>query len=478
VGYTVANVATDLRLQLIRALLATRWEYYLRQPVGALANSVASEAKRAAQGYLNAATIMSQLIQVAVYLTVAVFVSWKATLVSLVFGFFLFLVLGRLVRTSRKAGGKQTVLMHSLLARLTDSLHSVKPLKAMARENLADMMLQSDTRKLNKALRKEVFSKEALKALQEPILAGLIGIGLFAALVHWHVPLQSVLVLVFLLARVLSQMNKAQRQYQKMRINESAYWAIRATIDEAAERVEPALGSTVPTLKQGIAFKSVSFGYDETRVLANASLFIPARAMTAITGVSGAGKTTVSDLVTALLRPQEGDIWIDGTPLSEIDRQVWRSMIGYVPQDTFLLHDTILHNVTLGDPDLTEADAQRALRAAEIWGFVETLPDGMQSVVGERGGRMSGGQRQRIAIARALAHRPALLILDEATSALDEESEAAVCKTLLSLKGSLTILAISHKPMLVEHAERVYRLDQGQAKLVSERPLAGRLARA
>src|SRR5690625_683108 len=121
VGYTVANVATDLRLELIRALLAARWEYYVHQPVGALANSAASEANRASEGYLNAATIMAQFFQVVVYFIVAVLVAWKATLVSMGFGFLCLLVLTGLVRMSRRAGGQQTRLLHSLLARLTDS---------------------------------------------------------------------------------------------------------------------------------------------------------------------------------------------------------------------------------------------------------------------------------------------------------------------------------------------------------------------
>jgi len=142
-------------------------------------------------------------------------------------------------------------------------------------------------------------------------------------------------------------------------------------------------------------------------------------------------------------------------------------MIGYVPQETFLLHDTVLQNVTLGDANLTEADAEEALIAAGAWDFVKALPTGMHSSVGERGAALSGGQRQRIAIARALAHRPRLLILDEITSALDPDSEAAICCTLQWLRGQLTILAISHQPAIVQAAESVYRLERGHVSLSS-----------
>jgi ATP-binding cassette subfamily C protein len=136
-------------------------------------------------------------------------------------------------------------------------------------------------------------------------------------------------------------------------------------------------------------------------------------------------------------------------------------MIGYVPQDTLLLHDTILSNVTLGEPTLTERDAERALRAAGAWGFVAATPDGIHTVIGERGAKLSGGERQRLAIARALVHGPKLLILDEATSALDAESEAEICASLRALRGRLTILAISHRPALVAAADRVYRVEEG-----------------
>ncbi len=469
VGYTVARIATDLRLELIRALMKTRWEYYLRQPVGALANSVASEAQRASNSYQHGANMASEAIQALVYLGVALLVSWKVSLVAMGCGFFMLLLLNLLVRVSRRAGGKQTRVMKAFLARLTDSLQSMKPLKAMARENLADLLLDQDNRKLNKALRKQVISKGALKSLQEPMLAGLIAIGMFVALVELGMALSSVLVLVLLLARVMDKVNQAQTRFQKVSIGETAYWSIRATIDEAESRQEPALGDARPTLMRGIEFRDVSFGYDaDNPVLSDVSLFLPARAMTAVTGATGAGKPTVADLVTALLRPQAGDVWLDHTPLERVDRQAWRSMIGYVPQDTLLLNDTVFNNVTLGYAGLTEADAREALEAAEIWNFVKSLPEGMHAMVGERGGRLSGGQRQRIAIARALAHGPQLLILDEATSALDEESERAVCRTLLRLRGALTILAISHKPMLVEQAERVYNLHQRKMHLVRE----------
>jgi ATP-binding cassette subfamily C protein len=184
----------------------------------------------------------------------------------------------------------------------------------------------------------------------------------------------------------------------------------------------------------------------------------PVGSFTTIVGPSGVGKTTVVDLVTGLLRPQQGEIWIDDFPLAKIDLKKWRQMIGYVPQETLLLHDSIFVNVTLGDEEPREEDVENALRAAGAWEFVSIQSHGMHTVVGERGHKLSGGQRQRIAIARALVHKPSLLILDEATTALDPASETAICETLQKLAGEITILAISHQPALMKVADHVYRL--------------------
>jgi ATP-binding cassette, subfamily C, bacterial len=468
VGYAVAHVATDLRLGFIRSLLSARWEYYLRQPVGALANSLATEATRGAESYLYGATVIALAIQAVVYSIVALLVSWPATLVALAAGAVFVFLLNRLVHRSRRAGAKQTRLLRSLLARLADNLQSVKPLKTMARENLANALLEGDTTQLNRALQKEIFSKEALRALQEPMLAILIAAGLYVALVRFGMSLASVMMLAFLLVRVLLYLGRMQREYQKMVTCESAYWSLRSAIDAARRESEhPPQGAT-PVLRQAIRFENVGFQYRDAWVLRNVALTIPAGGITVIVGPSGAGKTTAVDLITALLRPQEGEIWIDDLPLQRVDWRAWRRMIGYVPQDTVLLHDTVRNNVTLGDPELTAVDAEIALRAAGIWDLVCGLPEGLDTVVGERGGKLSGGQRQRVAIARALAHKPRLLILDEATSALDPETEIAICATLEALRGELTIIAISHQSPLVDVADRVYRIGDGTAALATD----------
>lgn len=468
VGYTVAHVATDLRLTLLRSLLAARWEYFVRQPAGSLANAVGTEGIRASTAYLQGMTVVAVLIQSIVYCGVALMVAWQATLVALAGGGTLLYGVHRLIRIAHRAGTRQTQLLKSLLARLTDSLQSVKPLKAMAQEELVGPVLESENSRLNRALRREVLSTEALASLQEPMLAAVIAAGVWLALTQWGFPFATVTVVAFLLARLLGLLAKAQRYYQRMRAFESAYWSLQEAIQDARDARESTPGGLAPSLKTAIRFDLVSFAYEGTQVLWKASLAIPAGSFVAIVGPSGAGKTTILDLVTGLLRPQQGEIWIDDLPLERLDLKRWRRLIGYVPQETFLLHDSVLHNITLGDPALKEADAEAALRAAGAGDFVAQMPQGLLSSVGERGTALSGGQRQRIAIARGLVHKPRLLILDEVTSALDPESETTICRTLQQLKGTVTILSISHQPAFVEAADRVYRLRQGTLTLVKD----------
>lgn len=470
VGYTVAHVATTLRLEFIKALLASRWQYYLRQPIGSLANSVATEAYRAANGFEHSANVLALAMQVLVYSIVALFISWQATLTSLLIGMILLLALHRLVRATRRAGSKQTHLIRHLLTYLSDILSSVKSLKAMARDNVADAILRDQTQQLEKATRREVMSREALLALQEPILAALTASGLYLALVMWELSLPEVMVMAFLLTRILGLLNKTQRRYQQLTAQESAYWAMRAATEEAQAAAERTTGTLQPTLQQGISLKHISFDYGAKSIFRDLNIEISVKSFTTITGTSGVGKSTLLDLLCGLAEPKSGEILIDGVSLHEINLRQWRYMIGYVSQETILLHDTILSNILVGAPDLAYADAERALRQAGAWDFVNALPEGLQTVVGERGGLLSGGQRQRIAIARALAHQPLFLLLDEPTSALDPDSERIICETLQRLAQNFTIIAVSHQPAVVNAANIVYALSKGKAERLQRSP--------
>ena len=458
IGYTVARIAADLRLALIRAVVNANWRYYVQQSVGRLSASIGSEAQRAAEAFQYTAEVLALLLNALIYLGIALSISLPAGIAAFVAGGILLLALSRLIRKSRRASRHQTELLKSLLGAVGSRLAAAKPLKAMARENHVEALLSDITRKLRRALRRHVVAKEALQALQEPLLAIMVCIGFFVGLVVLETPMASLLVMLFLLARVVSYLSKSQRAFQQVAMREAAYWSVTAALEAARAQRETTGGSRRVELERGIRFERVSFGYDDVTLVQEQSFVLPARELTVLAGPSGAGKTTVLDLVTGLLQPDRGRILVDDVPLTEMDLRAWRGQIGYVPQESVMLNESVAYNVTLGEP-VPEEELRAALRAADALEFVEAMPDGVHTCIGEAGSRLSGGQRQRLAIARALIHKPRLLVLDEATSNLDAEAQAVVLETLCHLKGKLTILAVAHQERLMQIADRLYRFE-------------------
>lgn len=461
VGYAVSSVATELRLALIGALMTARWRYFTTRPTGEIANAFTTEAERASHAFLHGSLVVAAAIQVLLYTAIALMISWQATLAALALGAVSAGALSWLVTAARRAGLKQTELLKVSVAHLADALHAIKPLRAMAREKLMNNVLIRETRDLNRAQRGEVLSKEGLKALQEPILVAGLALGLYVAVTYWSMSVSYLLMFGVLFGRTLGAIGKAQKEIQKFVVRESAYKSLRTTINAAEAEREPLHGGIRPTLKRGIELENIHLAYRDDPVLRDVSLFVPAGKLTTLIGGSGAGKTSLADLVIGLVAPVSGNIRIDGVNLDDIDLRAWRRMVGYVPQEMFLLHESVYTNIALGDDDISPEQVWLALERVGARAFVEALPLQLDSPVGERGLLLSGGQRQRIAIARAIVRAPQLLILDEATASLDPLTEAAVVRTVAELRGEMTILAITHQQAFAERADILYRLHDG-----------------
>ena len=221
----------------------------------------------------------------------------------------------------------------------------------------------------------------------------------------------------------------------------------------------------LPVEKQ-IEMKDIVYAYPNTEKLIfdHANLIIPVGASVGIVGTSGAGKSTVVDILLGLLKTKQGQILADGVDVNTKYR-AWLKNIGYIPQMIFMLDDTIRKNVAFGVPEdkIDEERLWTALKEAQLDEFVKTLPDGVETSIGERGIRLSGGQRQRIGIARALYNNPEVLILDEATSALDNDTEAAIMESINRLQGKKTLIIIAHRLQTIEKCDMVYRVENGRA---------------
>ena len=243
--------------------------------------------------------------------------------------------------------------------------------------------------------------------------------------------------------------------------------AIRGRSELEAENLLSEATEPLP-FQQELCVKQVSFSYpDGKEILSDVSFVVPKGKFVGIIGPSGAGKTTFVDILLGLLPPSGGGIFVDGQDIQSNIRG-WQENLAYVPQEIYLIDASIKENIALGTAaaDIDDAQIEKVLKMAELYDFVQELPDGMNTVVGERGVRLSGGQRQRIGIARALFQDPEVLILDEATSALDNETEKSITDTILKLKGKITIIAIAHRVTTLAECDFKVKFEEGRAVVI------------
>jgi subfamily B ATP-binding cassette protein MsbA len=263
-------------------------------------------------------------------------------------------------------------------------------------------------------------------------------------------------------ARLLSPIKAITQVPSQLAIAEASAERIFHILD-IPDAEQDAPGAPEAHFERDLVFDGVTFGYDPARpVLCDVSCRVAKGEVVALVGPSGAGKTTLLELVPRFFDPQQGAILLDGVPLTSLSRASLRSLIAVVSQDTVLLHDTVAANISYGRPEASEVDIEVAARAANAHEFIAALPDGYNTVLGERGTRLSGGQRQRIAIARALLRDAPILILDEATSALDTESERLVQEAIDRLMQDRTVLVIAHRLATVRDADKILVLEGGR----------------
>ena len=456
IGFAVAQAITDLRLDLLERLMRARLRFFTRFSSGEFSDAVLTQAARTGTMYQEMCRIIAAILQMLAYTVAAFLISWWVALGALVAGL-LITPLARVFFTRTwHSGHAQTRSSKLLSARLIDLLHGLKPVKAMAKEELLWPLLRKETENWRDARKGQILAGASLRAFHEPVLTLFLASGLYLAIGPGDQPLSSTIVLAFIFYRLFIHFGTLQTRYQLVLSGLSAFDSLDELTSQAANDEEQHTGTKVfDALRDSIRLEHATFSYGNLRILNDVTESFQAGSFTAVYGESGTGKTTLADLIGGLLRPDSGEVFIDGTPLAEIDIHSWRKRIGYVPQEILLFNESIFTNVTLGDPAFGREDAERALRMAGAWGFVMEKEEGLDHPIGERGGTLSGGQRQRIAIARALVANPSLLILDEATTALDPVTEASICESLEELRGHVTILAISHQPAMRDVADRV-----------------------
>jgi ATP-binding cassette subfamily C protein len=421
-------------------------------------------------GAVGALNIVVTTIVVGAQLAAAARISPALTGLAIACGIGLVAVVWPLVRRSRRLGAELVAGNRRVLALATGLLDSLKLTKAYGREDEQAQAFDDAVTGSRGAQIEFARAAAIANAVQVTLTALLLAVTVELAVRSLHVPVSSLLVIAFVFTRIVSQVTSAQASIQQVAQALPAFdevMALIASCEQADERAAaPRRHSRRIGIGSGVTLDQVHFAYprsdDETlEAVRGVSLELAAGSMVALAGASGAGKTTIADLVAGLIVPTSGQVNVDGRPLSSERLPGWRSAVALVPQDPFLFHDTIRANLCWAAPHATDAELWQALSTAAAAEFVDRLPQRLDAVVGDRGARLSGGERQRLALARALLRRPDLLILDEATSALDTENERTIRAALVALRGRTTILVIAHRLSTARDADQIVVLDGG-----------------
>lgn len=458
------SVVRSLRLDLYRSLSGADWLFLAGERRSRFSHMLLGELERVGGAISALVSLLVTTGRTLVYVVIAVALSPVLTGLTLILGGALSLVLLHRTRLARTIGQSVSEAYQELYSATGEHLAALKLTKSHALESRQASEYEAVSRRVEETHIDVARNQADVNFwMQAGSIAALSAI-VYAALGVLALPLTTVLLLLYLFSRLLPLLAGVQRNYQSLISLLPAYARLRSVIEQSERAREAISEQTDPfALSRGIELRGVTFEYpggDRAAVEA-LDLYLPAGKTVAIVGPSGAGKSTVADLILGLISPDQGEVLIDAEPLTADRRRAWRSRVGYVSQDLFLFHESIRKNLSIARPEAREEELWGALESASA-GFVAELPDGLDTVVGDRGLRLSGGERQRLVLARALLRNPSLLVLDEATSSLDTENEERIKEAIDGLAGRMTILVIAHRLASIRSAHAIHVIEGGR----------------
>ncbi len=457
----------NLRNHLFTHLTGLPLGFFIRHRKGRLLNLATQDVQIIQEATIGTIyNLLNDPLTMLFYLGTMLILSWKLTLIALVVLPLTGWMISRLARALRRRahhGQRQMDQVLNILEEFLNGVRTVKAFSAEAHERRRFLSANAAYTQFMISLRRRMeLASPLTEVLSVLVVLGLLYYGTFSVL-QGEIKASEFITFIAIFGQFLSPMKTFNQAVSRMQKAIVSFRRIEALLQQPLSEEYNGQRKPISAIREGIVMEDVYFRYGDKEVLRGISLRIPVGARVAFVGPSGSGKTTLVDLLCGFYRPTSGEVYIDGEPLSAIDPVSYRRLLGIVPQDGVLFHATLWENLTYGTegpPD--EARLWQALEMAQARSFVEELPEGLHTLMGERGQRFSGGQRQRLALARALYRQPQLLILDEATSALDSESEARIHQALAELPRTYTLILIAHRLSTVRHADWIYVLNEGR----------------
>lgn len=457
------HVKEKLQRQLYRQLIYVNQSYWDTHQCGELLNILTGTVEEANIATKSLVWLIIHLCMIGVFGGLLLLISWQLTMVVALALIMVTAFIQYLTRKAKNIGNRhlkyQSYLGHLLMEVLTGN----KTIRAFGQEEAEIQIFEQGLHQVSQS--SLVMEKEAaiLDTLSEGLAVAVLVITLLIALkAQLSIPVVLTFILMFYRLQPQVKLLDSHRLSILMRI--SSVEKVVAVLDDTSKFITPS--GTVPfsRLVKSINFKSVTFYYpgQESPALSDISLCIPKGKMTALVGLSGAGKTTLINLLCRFYEVSEGNIYVDNHPLPSLSLRDWRRKVALVSQDIHIFSSTIEHNIAYGRPDATEAEIMAAAKYANAHDFICNLPQGYKTLVGDQGLRLSGGQRQRISIARAILCNPEILVLDEATNALDSLSENLVQTALDRLSYKHTVIVIAHRLSTIVHAHQIIVMDHGK----------------
>ncbi len=459
------DFSVDLKIRIYAAIAHASWSYLRQQRSADFHALFDSEVDRIENGTYLLLEMPARLVIFLVHIAIAVALAPAFSALAIAVGLCLAWGLRRRLLESRRLGEIVSDASRRVSREVTEFLQALKLTKAYGAEArhvsaFADAVQQAEGAGLANS-RLLANTRLILEVATAVVLAGLLWLA-----VDWiGLPLANLLVLIFVFQRLMPMFQEIQHLAQEFIHCSSSFQTVTAIIAECDAAADQATEPPPPLpLDKELRFEGVSFGYGAASadVLHHIDLSLPAGSLTVLSGASGAGKSTLLDLAGGLIVPAAGRILVDGIELTADLAPAWRRSVGYMAQEAFLFHASVRANLAWADPSASDARMLEVIRLAGLADWIDALPRGLDTVVGDRGTNLSGGERQRLALARTLLRGPRLILLDEPASALDAENEGRLLDTIAGLQGKTTILLVTHRPTAITGADRHLVLVDGR----------------